>query len=378
MALPTTFNTLPAVGTTVPATAAQLDGDLNAVGAMAVTQCIAAGTNAITLTPLANQPSITGYVNGQLFSFVPTATSTGAVTAQINALPFIQVFLPSAVQAGTGAGNLIVGNPYLVMFLSALNAGAGGFIVVSQSAGLSLPQSYLAGLTLSNDGASPNTVLDIAAGTCDDSTHVVTITLAAFTKTTGGAWVAGAGQPGMGVGLTIANTTWYHVFAIQNAGLPDVYFDTSVTAANKPAGTTQFRRIGSVLTDGAAHIIVFQQNGDYFRWTTPPLDGNNVATTPAYANLTISVPLGVVVEAFGNTNATGGFPVQIRPPFALDGVVTNSTSPLGTVAPSSTLFAGGKWFSRTNASSQVQWASSSNSNSYLTTEGWIDYRGKNL
>src|SRR5258708_1490642 len=259
MALPTIFNTLPAVGTTVPATAAQLDGDLNAVGAMAVTQCTSAGTNAITLTPLANQPSITGYVNGQLFSFVPTATSTGAVTAQINALPFVQVFLPSAVQAGTGAGNLIVGNPYLVMFLSALNGGAGGFIVVSQSAASNLPRSYLAGLTLANDGVSPNTVLDIAAGTCDDSTHVVSITIAAFTKTTGGAWVAGAGQPGMGTGLTIANTTWYHVFAILNAGAPDVYFDTSVTAANSAAGTTQFRRIGSFLATGAAGILAFSQ-----------------------------------------------------------------------------------------------------------------------
>src|SRR5258708_34910270 len=122
MALPTIFNTLPAVGTTVPATAAQLDGDLNAVGAMAVTQCTSAGTNAITLTPLANQPSITGYVNGQLFSFLPTATSTGAVTAQINALPFIQVFLPSAVQAAAGARQLLLGHPDPPLFLSAPQA----------------------------------------------------------------------------------------------------------------------------------------------------------------------------------------------------------------------------------------------------------------
>jgi len=77
-----------------------------------------------------------------------------------------------------------------------------------------IPRSYLAGLILSNDGTSPNTVLDISAGQCVDSTNAFVINLAAFTKSTGGSWAAGSGSNGMGTGLTIANSTWYHVFAI--------------------------------------------------------------------------------------------------------------------------------------------------------------------
>lgn len=156
-------------------------------------------------------------------------------------------------------------------------------------------RSFLAGLTLSNDGTTPNSVLDIAAGSCIDSTNAVMITLGAFTKSTAGSWAAGTGSNGMGTGLTIANTTWYHVFAIINAGAADVYFDTSVTAANAPSSTTSFRRIGSFLTDGSAHIIAFVQDGDLFQWKAP-VTANGGANPGTSAVLqTLTTPLGVHV-----------------------------------------------------------------------------------
>ena len=43
-------------------------------------------------------------------------------------------------------------------------------------------RGFIGGLTLSNDSGSPNTVLDISAGDCMDSTNAVFIALSAFRK----------------------------------------------------------------------------------------------------------------------------------------------------------------------------------------------------
>lgn len=158
--------------------------------------------------------------------------------------------------------------------------------------GASLPSflgGFIGGLTLSR---SSTTVMAVASGTCMDSTGAVPITLGSFTKSTGGTWVAGSGGNGMGTGLTVASSTWYHVFAIMNGGLADVYFDTSVTATHAPAGTTGYRRIGSFKTDASAHIILFSQNGAEFLWSVPVGDVNT--TLGAVATLyDLTTPPGV-------------------------------------------------------------------------------------
>src|SRR5581483_1603164 len=88
-----------------------------------------------------------------------------------------------------------------------------------------VPRAYFSGLIESNDGGTPNSVLDMAAGMAADTTNAVLISVGAFTKSTAGAWTAGTGQHGMGNGLTIANSTWYHVCLANNSGTPDYWFD---------------------------------------------------------------------------------------------------------------------------------------------------------
>lgn len=173
------------------------------------------------------------------------------------------------------------------------------------SSGISVVNGWINGFTLSNDAGTPNTILDIAAGYAADSTNATMITGTAFTKTTGGAWAAGTGNAGMGTGLTIANSTWYHVFAIINAGNYDVYFDTSATAANKPASTTAFRYIGSFKTDGSAHIIAFFQFGQQFLWAASVADISAGGTLSA-ALYTLTVPLGFVTMPLMMTSTGGG------------------------------------------------------------------------
>lgn len=161
------------------------------------------------------------------------------------------------------------------------------------SAAGSVINGYIYGFTLSNDGGTPNSVLDVAAGYAADSTNASMITGTAFTKSTAGSWVAGTGNNGMGVGLTIANNTWYHVYAIIKGGSYDVYFDTSASAANAPASTTYFRYIGSFRTDGSHNILTFTQYGQTFYWASPRTD-LNAGTATTETAITVSTPLGFV------------------------------------------------------------------------------------
>ncbi len=171
-------------------------------------------------------------------------------------------------------------------------------------------QNYISGLVLSNDSGSPNTVLDIAAGSATDSTNATLFKIGAFTKSTAGAWAVGSGSNGMGNGLTITNSTWYHVCFVPNGGTSDVYFDTSVTCANKPAGVSgsTYRRIGSFKTDGSAHILAFymEAGSGWVYWSAPPLDQPGVNVTSSAGNWTISIPPGVRSQArmiVGNATA---------------------------------------------------------------------------
>jgi hypothetical protein len=246
-----------------------------------------------------------------------------------------------------------------------------------------VPFGYIAGLILSNDLGSPDTVLDISAGQATDSTNTITIVLGAFTKTTGGTWVAGTGNAGMGQGLTIASTTWYHVFAIINSGASDAYFDTSVSAANRPTGTTVWRRVGSFLTDGASKIIAFIQNGESFRWVTPVKDVNGtVPGVTTRVTATLTVPAGVVVfpdlVAVVTAGATGVNllltslnETDSTPAVGLNDQISNVAGQPSSATTITTV--------HTNTSSQIGYrVTTVDSAVNITTYGWVDTRGRDL
>lgn len=248
------------------------------------------------------------------------------------------------------------------------------------------PRGYIDGLTMSRNAGTPTTKLDIAAGEAMDSTGVVCIRIGGgLTKRTGGAWAAGNDVNGMGNGLTIANSTWYHVFTILNAGLRDIYFDTSISAANKPTGTTHFRRIGSFKTNGSAQIIDFLQFVDRFYWMAEVADANgvNFGGFGGSVTTTVTTPPGLnavwlgVIQGY-TSGPTGGWNLSLATPgvagslivcgFSAGGagdngqsssyaeVVTSTTPQITSVAPS----VGGAY------------------NIFITliTRGWIDSRGR--
>lgn len=236
-------------------------------------------------------------------------------------------------------------------------------------------RGYISGLTLSNDATSPNSVVDISAGNCTDSLNVTAIALPAFTKQLLGPWVAGTGNLGLGVGLTVVINTWYYLFAIINGGIADVYFDTSPTAQFAPAGTTAFRRIGAIKTDTSGHIFSFVQIGDDFIWGTEKVDQNLTGSFTATPTLfALSTPLGITTKARLRvlSSNTAAWDTTMYTPFT----TTAAGAPLLAGVNATGAACAVDLF--TNTASQVEGyhTSATYGNLTLTTTGWIDSRGR--
>jgi hypothetical protein len=262
---------------------------------------------------------------------------------------------------------------------------ADGTAVVSSAAG-GLPRSYLAGCILSNNGGDATNDIDIAAGSCRDSSNTADITVAALTKRLDANWAAGTNQGMRYSGAAIANTT-YGIWAVSKAdGTQDIYAypnsgapsaATVLSALQAETGGASYlyvRRIGCILRASAA-ILPFKQRGDTFNLATPVLDINNA--TPGTSSVTValaSVPLGVVVLALMNTVKTASR-VYFRALTDVDMAPSDSVAPLSTIT-SNTDTGANPASVFTDTSAQIAYRSGANTLVVAATLGWIDPRGK--
>ncbi len=227
------------------------------------------------------------------------ANNASMATDASNASPLATVQTNLGIGAagtlGIGAGLGSSGGNLLIPPGAITSAMLAGSVAPSQ---ISLP-NYGAGCLLSNDGVSPNTVIDIAACyTADDTTFFVMPQAGAYTKTMG-VWVVGTGTGCLDTGV-VAGSTWYHLYEIQRADTSVVDFLCTVTfgAPTMPAGYGRKRFIGSFLTDPATHILPFTQIGNQFIWKAPVTDVAAAACTTAAASATLaSVAASHKVEA---------------------------------------------------------------------------------
>jgi hypothetical protein len=131
MALPFLFGPQP--GPTIALS--DLDANFAALGELVTIPCMVSGTNALTLTALPTTPTIGAYQDFLRLSGTAAATSTGAVTAAAFGLAALPVYKNTgtgpAVLAG---GEIVAGNTIELVFDAALNAGNGGFHLVSAAA----------------------------------------------------------------------------------------------------------------------------------------------------------------------------------------------------------------------------------------------------
>lgn len=244
------------------------------------------------------------------------------------------------------------------------------------------------GLTLSNNGADATNDIDIAAGSAaSNAASPYLLTLAsALTKRLDAAWAVGTNQGGLDTGA-IANTT-YHIWLMQRSdtGIVDVCFSASssapTTGGSIPAAYDRFRRIGSILREGAA-IVAFKQDGNIFRRATK-VDRSSTSAV-ASALLALSVPLGINVYPIlavdlstGNVSTDGqvlfGGAWEGSAGIVIARVFTTSLANVTSLAHDivSPVFL-------SNTSAQIYFATTISSGSLsanvLSTIGWIDTRG---
>jgi hypothetical protein len=251
----------------------------------------------------------------------------------------------------------------------------GLFLPVCQASALpALLRGLIGGLGLANDGAFPNTRIDVAAGVCADDTAQAVMSLAA-----GAVDFATAGPDGLDTGA-IAAGTWYHIFAIMKGDGTTKRLASASLAPALPAGYVYKRRLGSVKTDATAHLLPFFQKGDWFIWRTPVLDvSTNTLGTASTAFTLPSVPPGVnvnaqvVIEGWHTTVANVSFGVQ-------PGVANGLSLPTIGIAvqQESTNFGQGIVCTiLTDTSQRIMMAASLAASSLkVTTSGWEDWRGK--
>lgn len=264
-------------------------------------------------------------------------------------------------------------------------------VMASLSARGLLPRGYLSGCAIANNGADANNDIDFGVGECRDEQDVLDIVVkTALTKQLDVSWAAGTNVGGLFTGSKSANTTYHSFLIVKDAdGSVDAGFDTSATAANRPAGYTYYRRIGSILTDATPNIRAFVQDGDYFRLKTSILDVNVTNPGTAAVLRALTVPSGIKVFALINGGAKQSTAAS-RPdtyfsdPDANDQAVSSTAAPLSNSGGTIVSTTGGVEYSfvqlqiRTNTSSQIRTRvafSDGNSILMVATLGWIDARG---
>lgn len=356
-----------------------LDDNFNAAGALTTVQATSSGTNAFTLTPAANAPAVTAYglPNPVRFGFVAASTSTGTVTARVNALAFLKVFLPSGVQANTGDIN---GTSYYeVIYLATLDSGNGGFLIVSAlpaSGTTPVATGNAKGLVVTNNAGTAATKIDITASkavlvTSTGAPIFVTSPTATIDLTT-------TGLNGMDTGARPANG-WVYCYLISNGvSVGGIATTTSPTAGSfspVPSGYIYSLYVGAFFLNGSSNLMGIKQLGRRAQYivglsgtTVAPLvfSGTTASTWGSksivnFVPLTASVCIGAV--SYNNSevgiapNGNYGVPTAATnaPPTGTNTATTQGTLEFNLLLESTNLFI---W---TSATSQ------------LYVNGWDDY-----
>ncbi len=167
-------------------------------------------------------------------------------------------------------------------------------------------QSYLAvtGLQISNNSTTPNSKIDISAGLCRDVTNtfdinlgnwygaVPTATITANTSTTINAAVNGA--LGLDTGTFAASKIYYvHViFDATGKNAPSALISLSRTAPLLPAGYSNFRWLGQMITDSSIHFLPGYNSGQnserVFVFDAPQATSVTAGTSATYAAISLA------------------------------------------------------------------------------------------
>lgn len=242
------------------------------------------------------------------------------------------------------------------------------------------PPRSLWGLELANNGSDANNDIDLAVGGCRDDANAYNMALnASITKQLDAAWSSGTNVGGLDTGSK-ANSTWYHLYLIRKDadGTIDALFTATYGSPTMPAGYSNKKYLGSILTNSSGNIRAFKQYGNYVIWgdSTLTMDVSvaNLGNSRTLYTLA-SVPPGPVVKVKGHvlwTDATTNIAGVICSPDLPDVAVSVNTWPHANVRNNG---ANASMLSEvevvTNASAQIAARSADTSTTFQwATVGW--------
>jgi len=325
--------------------------------------------------------TVYGTITASVFAVVTTITvalDSGVIDSGINTV-WMSILTNENYAVPFGAKYTAIGDmlyasaPKLATILPAGNDGTLLSSTFGKVPAWWAPSGYKYGLGLSNDVSSPTSNINIATGEITDTSASYIMKLTApLIKQIDNPWVAGTNAGGRFT-ASLLNDTWYHVFLIKkdSDGTLDAGFDTSITAANIPAGYTAYARLGSVLTTSnvLAPILGFQQFKDTFLWNAPTLDHDALITSTRVL-IPLQAPLDINTKCSFNAYTTNSsYAVYFSNPDVDDLIGSTTVAPLSSF--SNTTSPGGDLLEIiTDTSSQIAARASASANLKISTIGW--------
>lgn len=257
----------------------ELDQNFAAVANMAIWNATATGTNSIALTTTSNQPAVSAYADRQKFQFIGPNNSSGSVTIAVNGLSALPLYLITGAQAGSG--DIASGTPYLIIYLSALNAGNGGFQILSalpSSAIVAATVGCARGLLMFNNSSTPSTKIDITAG------QTVMVTTGGAPKFVSSVSVTidltTTGANGMDTGSRPTSGYVYNYIISNGSVTAGLSTATSPTSAGPtmPGGYTYAVYVGAMWLDGSQNLFRMRQQKDWMQFVVT--SATNTAAFP--------------------------------------------------------------------------------------------------
>lgn len=222
---------------------------------------------------------------------------------------------------------------------------------------VNLPFLYINGAVLSNDATTPNTVLDLSAGICRDSTNTYDLNIGNFngqTNTSATANVsttincAVTGLNGLDTG-TLGASKMYYVYVVADpvSGNPTgavVSLAVPSVGPIMPFGYSAFRHVGYAATNSSSHFLLFYQSGNNnarrLTYDAPQATAITAGAATSYTAIDLSaliptIPVNQVVQIAFNYNANAaGDTLKLQPVNGTGDAVTVTAGTAGGTAHS--------------------------------------------
>ena len=330
-----------------------------------------------------NLPAINTIARGYRIGFKKTDSSSNAVTINGDGTEQID-----------GGSSVVISKQF--DFIVLINDGSNWFVIGEYGSDTedSLPRGYIDGLGMSRDVGDVDHDTLIVPGEARSADDTLNLKLTSnIVKRIDANWVAGTGLGGFPSALTLTASTWYHVFIIgKTDGTIDAGYDSDLTATNLLAdatGYTEYRRVGSILTDVSLNITNYVQdteNLDVFYWYEPVISLTTTTATSGVFPLVVAVPLGIFSKAILSVyllahTGVGAFTVTltIKPTYISSSATGFYFESVGHGIAELAMPAGGQVQVIANATKQINYivvGASGSTSIDIGTHGWIDARGK--